>query len=110
MQAERLKILQSLLEEEPDEPFHWYALAMEYMRTDQRRACELLQEVVRRFPTYLASYYQLASIQLAMEFYVDAKITTEAGIRLAVDLHNAKAQKELKALLQQILDEMMFDE
>lgn len=110
MQAERLKILLSLREEEPEEAFHWYALAMEYLRTDQQEAFVLLKEAVRRFPTYLASYYQLASIQLAMESYEDAKITAEEGIRLAVDLQNTKAQKELKALLQQILDEMMFDE
>lgn len=110
MQAERLKILHSLLEEEPEEPFNWYALAMEYIRVNQEKAFELLQEVVRRFPSYLASYYQLASLQLTMELYSDAKDTAEEGIRLAIDLQNTKAQKELKALLQQILDEMMFDE
>ena len=110
MQAERLKILLSLREEEPEEPFHWYALAMEYLRTDQQEAFVLLQEAVQRFPAYLPSYYQLASIQLATENYLEAKLTAEAGIRLALELNNEKAQKELKALLQQILDEMMFDE
>lgn len=110
MQAERLKILLSLCEEEPEEPFNWYALAMEYVRTDAQRALMLLEEIVHRFPTYLATYYQLASVQLALEAYQEAKKTTEAGIRLAIELQNTKAQKELSALKQQIVDEMMFDE
>ena len=51
MQEERLKILFQYLEEEPNEPFNIYAIAMEYLNKDILKAkfyLERLLSVCRR--------------------------------------------------------------
>lgn len=106
MQGERLKILLSYVEEEPEDPFNRYALAMEYLKIDQQKALEHLQLLHQEHPAYLALYYQLGSILLEKEAYKESLKVLEEGLLLAHKQDNAKATKEIGGLLQQVKDEL----
>jgi Tfp pilus assembly protein PilF len=106
MQAERLNILLKFLEEEPHEPFNQYAVAMEYLRTNKAKSIELLQNLIKKHPEYLASYYPLAALYVENEQFEAAIETYQRGILLAESLKNTKTLKELKGAYQMLLDEL----
>lgn len=106
MQEERLKILLSYVEQEPEDPFNRYALAMEYLKNDADKALVHLQMLHKEHPDYLALYYQLGSLYLEKEAYDNAIKVLEEGLLLAQKQENAKAIKEIGGLLQQVKDEL----
>src|SRR5690606_553113 len=61
MQAQRIKFLQDEIENFPEDPFNYYALAMEYVSTGNPGARDLFEKLFKDFPTYLPTYYQAAN-------------------------------------------------
>ena len=96
MQEQRLKILLEYLAEEPNEPFNVYAVAMEYMNTDAKKALVYLQELLEKHPNYLPSYYHAANLMAELEME-QAQEVFEKGIALAKQQGNEKAARELKS-------------
>lgn len=96
MQAERLKILLQLLEADPNEPFHRYAVAMEYIGKDVEEALKHLNILLVEHPDYLATYYQAAILYAEREDEREATTIFEKGIALAAQQQNEKTLKELK--------------
>ena len=99
----RLELLKRYLIEDPSDSFLRYAIAMEYISSnDQNDALEQLKNLINDDPDYLAAYYMAAKaaenlnlIPLARKFY-------ETGISVATmqkDLHTAS---ELRAALEMI--------
>lgn len=96
MQVERLKILLEYLEEEPNEPFNIYAVAMEYINKDKKQALVYLEELLKNHPDYLPTYYHAAD--LMVEFEMDnAEEVYQKGIEVARNQGNTKAERELKS-------------
>lgn len=106
MQAERLNILLNFLEEEPNEPFNKYALAMEYLKTDKNKSIELFENLIEKHSEYLATYYQLAALYVENEDFEKAISTYKKGIAIAENQKNEKTLKELKGALQMLMDEI----
>lgn len=97
MQAQRIKFLQDEIENFPEDPFNFYALAMEYVSAGNPGARDLFEKLLKDFPTYLPTYYQAANYFFNAEEYVQADAVFRSGIALAQTQENAKAYKELNA-------------
>ena len=97
MQELRIKFLKEEIELNPEDPFNYYGLALEYCNSDPQQAKNLFDILEKRFPDYLPTYYKAAN------FYFDRDEITKAdelflrGIALASEQQNAKTLKELQA-------------
>lgn len=96
MQELRIKFLQEEIENFPDEPFNYYALALEYLKANRREATNFFDVLISRFPDYLPSYYQAANFFFEEENYSKAEEIFLNGMALAENQNNDKALKELK--------------
>ncbi len=99
----RVKRLEAFIEAEPDEPFNYYALAMEYQDTDAGVTRKYLEKLRADIPEYLPTYYPLAHLYWDMERWEEAEHTFTAGIRLATEQHENKLLNELKGALQNFI-------
>ena len=106
MNNDRLSILHSFLKSEPEDPFNWYALAMEYKGIDSAKAKTHLAHLLTQFPNYLPTYYQMAEILIEEGKKMEAEETLEKGIELAKFEKNANTLREL----QNLLNNLLFDE
>ncbi len=92
MNETRLAYLRQLTTEEPNDPFAFYALALELAPTEPREALTLHQQVAARFGDYLPNYYHYAMLLL------NQGQTTEALGVIATGIEVARAQRNLKTL------------
>jgi Tfp pilus assembly protein PilF len=106
MQEERLKILLKYLEEEPNDPFNMYAIAMEYLNKDSLLAKFYLEKLLNEYPEYLPTYYHAAAIYFELEEFEKAEHTYLLGIEKAQQQHSKKAFDELNRSYRMFLDEM----
>ncbi|MDZ7935692.1 MAG: tetratricopeptide repeat protein [Emticicia sp.] len=106
MQEERLKILFQYLEEEPNEPFNVYAIAMEYINKDIEKAKFYLEKLLTEHPDYVPTYYHAAAVYVELEDYINAEHTYKLGIEKAHQQQSTKAFDELKRAYRMLLDEM----
>ena len=106
MQAERLKFLLEFLEQEPNEPFNIYAVAMEYLNSDKKTALFYLEKLSAEHENYLPTYYHLAAIYTEFGENEKAVEIYKKGIKIAEKQGKINALRELRGALQQLLDEM----
>ncbi|MFY7910293.1 MAG: tetratricopeptide repeat protein [Emticicia sp.] len=106
MQEERLKILFQYLEEEPNEPFNVYAIAMEYINKDIQKAKFYLERLLNEHPDYVPTYYHAAAVYVELEDFTKAEQTYQLGIEKAHQQQSTKAFDELKRAYRMFLDEM----
>jgi len=104
MNSERLNLLFRYLKEEPNEPFHLYGIAMEYMTSDLDKAKEYLQNLYDSHPNYLPTYYQLGTVLIEHGDENQAISVLEKGIELAKKQHEINTLRELQSLY----DELTF--
>lgn len=104
MNSERLTKLFEYLKEEPDQPFHLYAIAMEYMKEDRIKAKEHLVTLLESHPNYLPTYYQLGFLYSELGEDSLATKVLEKGIALAEKQRNVNTLRELRSLY----DELTF--
>ncbi len=102
---ERIKLLKDYCAEEPQNPFNYYALALEYREFDKTEAAHFFDFVVGKFPNYLPVYFPAAQFFFENEELQKAKNLFEAGIELAHALQDEKARKELSNAYQNFLFE-----
>ncbi|MDR7130789.1 Tfp pilus assembly protein PilF [Algoriphagus sp. 4150] len=105
----RIQLLRQFTEEEPENPFNWYALALEYRETDEEEAFTLFAKVLADHPSYLAAYFPAAHLYAEMGEIEQAKAIFEKGIVLAREQKNIKAQQELQNAYQNFLFEHDLD-
>lgn len=106
MQAERIKFLLEQIELDPEEPFNYYALAIEYKDSQQDMAIEYFEKLLQEFPEYLPTYYHAAALFFETNQNKEAENTYLLGIKLAEKLKKEKALRELKSAYQMFLDEI----
>jgi tetratricopeptide (TPR) repeat protein len=102
---ERIELLKGYCVEEPQNPFNYYALALEFREFDKVEAGKLFDFVVLNFPNYLPVYFPAAQFFFENENYQKAKNLFESGIELAHVLEDEKAKKELSNAYQNFLFE-----
>ncbi|PLK43766.1 tetratricopeptide repeat protein [Emticicia sp. TH156] len=106
MQEERLKILLQYLEEEPNEPFNIYSVAMEYMNTNPGKALGYLEKLLAVHPDYVPTYYHAAALYFELEEFEKADEVYKKGIEIAHQKQNKKAFDELNRAYRMFLDEI----
>ncbi|MFC3414483.1 enzyme of heme biosynthesis [Algoriphagus hitonicola] len=101
----RIKLLKQFINEEPENPFNWYGLALEYQKTNITEARNLFLEIRQKFPNYLPLYYTAAEFFENIEEIENAQIFFKEGIKLAKSQSDQKALRELKNRYQNFLFE-----
>lgn len=105
MSQERLQQLFTFLEEEPDDPFNLYAIALEYLKNQDEKALQYFEKLLQEHPDYVATYYHAAQLYLDLDMKEKAEQTYEKGIEKAKDQQNVLALRELQNAYNQYLFE-----
>jgi Tfp pilus assembly protein PilF len=103
--SDRVEQLKQFIREDPADPFNYYALALEYAKTDESKALEILNDLIQRHKDYVPSYYQLAKLYERVGQKKSAIETFLNGIEIARQQNDLKTLRELDAALQELSDE-----
>ncbi|ALJ00963.1 hypothetical protein [Rufibacter tibetensis] len=99
----RLTQLLSFYEEDPNDPFTLYALAMEYRPTDTGKARFFYEKLMAEHPEYVGTYYHAASLYLQLEEPELAQQAYQKGMQVSRQSGQLHAFSEL----QQAYNKMM---
>lgn len=99
----RLDQLLQFLQEEPDDPFNLYALALEYQKTDKIKAKALFDQLLLRHESYLPVYYHAGALYMELNSNDRALQIFEKGIEEAKRQHDPKAMRELQTLRDELI-------
>ncbi|GAB3337655.1 hypothetical protein GCM10027299_49000 [Larkinella ripae] len=105
MNTNRIQQLLLFIEEQPDEPFNVYALAMEYREEQPEQAMNYLRQLLEQYPKYLPSYYPAAALATEQNDRSMAETIYQRGIALAGEQKNEKAYQELNRAYRTFLDD-----
>ncbi len=105
MTSDRLTRLKALLDQDPDDSFTHYAIALELAsREETRSAIEILEALVQRDPRYVAAYQQLGTLYQVVGRQEQARAVLGRGIGVALqedDLHARDEMQEALDLLEE---------
>ena len=104
---DRLQLLQEYYDQDPNDPFNLYGLALEYQKYNLKKSKELYDVLLGKFPEYLAAYYMTAKLCEELELEQDAIKIYEKGILVAQKQDNKKIENELKVALTNLEMEML---
>lgn len=105
MPSDRIILLEQFHQEDPDDPFNLYALALEYLKFDPAKAVTLFARLLKEHEGYLPAYYHAARLFQETGEREKAIAVYESGMALAKKLNDSKTLRELKSAY----DELMFD-
>ncbi len=94
---ERIKQLTQFMQEDPNDPFPVYALAIEHLQIDKRKSRELFEVLLKKHENYIGTYYHAANLYSEIGEKELATKTYEAGIEKAKALNESHALKELQS-------------
>lgn len=106
---DRAALLKDYIQEEPENPFNYYALALEIKDIDPNQAQELFTFLLNSHPQYLPVYFTAAQFFFDQDQLEMAQKTYLSGIQLAENQGQEKALKELKGAYQNFLFETDLD-
>lgn len=106
MNNDRLSNLEYFLKLDPDDPFNWYAVAMEFKSVDIFKTKYHLDHLLTHFSDYLPTYYQAAELLIEVSENKEAEEILEKGIQLAQDQKDSNTLREL----QNLLNNLLYDE
>ncbi|HZY81829.1 MAG TPA: tetratricopeptide repeat protein [Cyclobacteriaceae bacterium] len=92
---DRITQLEEFLKEDPDDAFSAYALALEYLKSDQQRSHDLFSTLLKKKPDYLPTYYPFAHLLIELQQPDKAESIFKQGIDLARRKNDSKTLKEL---------------
>jgi len=93
---DRLKQLQQLLAESPQDSFLQFAIAKEYEgRDDEAEALKCYRQLLDRDPDYVGAYYHLGKLYERREAYEQAIATYRQGMEIARKAGDQHALSEL---------------
>ncbi|GAB3903399.1 hypothetical protein GCM10028803_31780 [Larkinella knui] len=101
----RIKQLLEFIEEQPDDPFNLYALAMEYRDEAPGQSLDYLEKLLDQHPAYLPTYYHAAALYAEQNNRLKAEEIYTRGIALARDQKNEKAFQELNRAYRSFQDD-----
>jgi len=101
MKQNRKNIILEEIKEDPQNPFNYYLLGLEFIREGANDdVVEIFEKIITDFPNYLASYLTYANYLIENNLALDkAEEVIKMGIFIATTQENNKAQRELQALL-----------
>jgi tetratricopeptide (TPR) repeat protein len=105
MPSDRIAQLEQFYEDDPNDPFNLYALALEYLKVDPAISGAHFESLMESHPQYLPAYYHAAKLYHEKGEKQKAISVFEKGIQLAQQLNDTKTLRELRSAL----DELMFE-
>jgi len=100
----RIEILTGFLQQDPNDSFSRYALALEYVKAGQTDdARREFETVLANDPEYVATYFQLAGFYRTLGLKHEAERTYRAGIVVASKAGDSHTQSELEGALEALL-------
>ena len=105
MKESRLNALLKHLENDQDDSFILYAVALEYKSIDKKKSIIYFEKLMKHHPEYLPSYYQLGLVYYELNKNENAKLILTKGIEIAKNTAEHKTLKELKSLYDEIIFE-----
>lgn len=96
-------MLKKYMEENPNDPFNIYALALEYLDLDVKISRSYFDKLLTNHPDYLPTYYHAANLYLEMNNVEEAKKLYNKGIELAEKQGDLNTIKELKNALSALI-------
>ena len=103
---DRLAQLETLLLEDPKDPFLHYAIALEYAsRGNKNEAIARIEKLITDKPDYLGAYYQLGQLYEQTQQNEKAITTYRTGTTLAQKSGNKKTLGELNEALWMLEEE-----
>ncbi|MCA9537271.1 MAG: tetratricopeptide repeat protein [Myxococcales bacterium] len=100
---QRIEALEGMLAADPDDGFALYGLAMEHKADEAFEAAEpLLRRLIGLDPGHHYAYFQLGELLIADGRSGEAEAVLQAGIARAKAQGEAKAARELMALLDEL--------
>jgi tetratricopeptide (TPR) repeat protein len=103
MNTARLDQMLKFVEDDPNDSFSRYAVALEYAgMKDYDRAIDYLTELRRRDPDYVAAYYQLGQAYAAVSRWDEAEEAYNQGIVVGRKLRDLHTVSELQAALDEL--------
>lgn len=107
MNNTRLAFLLQFFEEDSQDPFNAYALAMEYQQSDVTKAAEYFQLLLEKQPDYLPTYYHAAALFAELDQLELAEQLYQKGMQLALSQQNTKTYQELQRAYRGFQDEYL---
>ncbi len=103
MSLDKVAGCKQILEQNPDDAFARYGLAMEYrLRGQTALALEQFDELEKRHPDYIAGYQMAAQTLMAEGRNEAAEQRLNTGIAVARRQRNQHAQAEMEAMLEEL--------
>lgn len=99
MNHSRADLLKKFIDEDPSDPFNYYALALEYLDYDPGSARELFDQLLIHHPDYLPVYYTAGKLYAELGDEAKAQHILSTGIELAKNKSDVKALRELQSAL-----------
>jgi tetratricopeptide (TPR) repeat protein len=100
---DRAEMLKQVLEQNPNDAFARYGLAMEYSRAgDIETALSEFKKLLEIHPDYIAGYQMSGQMLAAAGRTDEAFEILQKGIATAARVGNKHAQEEMEGLLQQL--------
>ena len=106
MNTDRIRLLEQMIRDDPNDPFNHYALGMEYFNASPERSLEILKALIQSNAEYLPSYYKCAELLIEFERFQEAMQILKNGIELAEQKEEFKTLAELRNLLQNLQFEL----
>lgn len=94
---DRLEQLKQFVKEEPEDEFLHYALALEYLKFDSGKAKIEFENLLRKHPAYLPTYYPAAHLMIELGHEIEAEKLFMKGMEIAKLQGNQKMLMELRA-------------
>jgi len=105
MNLTRIEQLLKFLEEDPNDVFSLYALALEYKKSNPAEAMNLFSQLLTNHPDYLPTYYQAGAALEELGKTDEALEVYQKGVALARKLNDAATLRELQAAYNLLADE-----
>ena len=106
MAESRLEQLIKFYEEDPNDAFNTYGLALEYLKTDVKKSEKLFERLLSEFPDYLPAYYHAARLKTSLLQHQEALQIYQKGIEVARKLKENKTLQELQSAYNELLFEL----
>jgi len=94
---DRIEQLEAFVKEDPDDPFNHYALALEYLKVNASKAYEQFENLVKKHPEYLPTYYPFAHLLIELKQPDRGEQIFKAGMEQARTAKDLKTLRELQA-------------
>lgn len=97
---DRIATFKSFIEQRPGDPFPRYGLAMEYRNTGRYdHAQKVFDELLDKFPDYMAAYLMAGNNLLDLERKDDARLVYQRGIEVCGRNGDMHTKQELESVL-----------